>query len=223
MVNILLGVTGSVAAIKTKELAENLLKIQLSQDQKSNSSGSKRVRVKLVLTQHAQYFTSSSTNTNDLQDWANSFHDPEGEEGGDDNDSPIQLYFDKDEWTHPLPFYQRGDKVLHVELRKWADIFLIAPLDANTLAKMANGLADNLISCILRCWDPSTPLILCPAMNTYMWNHPVTRGQLDGIKGWGFDVLIVEPVEKVLACGDFGRGAMQSVEEIVKIVKEKIA
>lgn len=222
-VNILLGVTGSVAAIKTKELAETLLRMQLlhPQDQSNSSSSSKRVQVKLVMTEHAQYFTSSSTNDNDLEDWAKSFHNPEG---GDGDDCPIQLFFDKDEWSNQnsLGFYQRGDKVLHIELRKWADIFVIAPLDANTLAKMANGLADNLISCILRCWDPTTPLILCPAMNTLMWNHPVTIGQLGGIKSWGFDVTIVKPVEKLLACGDFGTGAMESVEEIVKIVKEKL-
>lgn len=57
---------------------------------------------------------------------------------------------DDHEWSS---WSQRGDPVLHIELRKWADICLIAPLSANTLAKIANGLADNLLTSTLRAWD----------------------------------------------------------------------
>ncbi len=53
-----------------------------------------------------------------------------------------------------------GDPVLHIELRRWADVLLVAPLSANTLAKMANGLADNLLTCVVRAWDFSKPLLV---------------------------------------------------------------
>lgn len=70
---------------------------------------------------------------------------------------------DEDEWAgyHNL----RTDKVLHIELRKWADVCLVAPCSANTLAKTATGLSDNLSSCILRAWDFTKPVIVAPAMN----------------------------------------------------------
>lgn len=53
-----------------------------------------------------------------------------------------------------------GDPVLHIELRRWADIFVIAPLSANTLAKMANGMCDNLLTCIVRAWDFKNKLLV---------------------------------------------------------------
>src|SRR5205085_5895604 len=74
--------------------------------------------------------------------------------------------------------YQRDDEVLHIELRRWAELFLIAPLDANTLAKLATGLADNCLTCVWRAWDPSRPVVLAPAMNTLMWEHPLTARHL---------------------------------------------
>lgn len=68
-----------------------------------------------------------------------------------------------------------GDEVLHVELRRWADAYLIAPLSANTLGKLANGLCDNMVTCTARAWDPANkPLVVAPAMNTFMWDHPLT-------------------------------------------------
>jgi phosphopantothenoylcysteine synthetase/decarboxylase len=72
-----------------------------------------------------------------------------------------------------------GDPVLHIELRKWADAFLIVPLDANTLAKAAVGLCDNLVSSVIRAWDSKDkPLLVAPAMNTVMWEHSLTQEQL---------------------------------------------
>jgi len=71
-------------------------------------------------------------------------------------------------------FIDRGDDVLHIELRRWADLFVIAPLDANTLGKLAAGLADNCLTCVWRAWDPERPAVLAPAMNTLMWRHPAT-------------------------------------------------
>lgn len=111
-----------------------------------------------------------------------------------------------------------GKPILHIELRKWADAILIAPLSANTLAKLYNGLADNLVTCTMRAWDYQKCVIVCPAMNTQMWNHPLTRKQLDGLVEWG--VRVIEPIEKTLACGDVGMGAMENVDAIYATVSD---
>ena len=128
-----------------------------------------------------------------------------------------------------------GDPVLHIELRDWADALVIAPLSAHTLAKLANGLCDDTLSCVVRAWDfghglrPGKPLILAPAMNTAMWQHPLTLPQLKTIQqfwnnggGGGGDapsgVIVVQPQVKTLACGELGIGALASVEEIVASV-----
>ncbi|XP_066167235.1 phosphopantothenoylcysteine decarboxylase isoform X1 [Oryza sativa Japonica Group] len=92
--------------------------------------------------------------------------------------SNIILYTDDDEWS---TWKKIGDEVLHIELRKWADIMVIAPLSANTLAKIAGGLCDNLLTCIVRAWDYSKPLFVAPAMNTFMWNNPFTSRHLETI------------------------------------------
>ena len=108
------------------------------------------------------------------------------------------------------------------QLRKWADIFVIAPLDANTMAKMASGICDNLLvnhlhfqhvsnndlvpkkiqTCVVRAWDPKCPLVYSPAMNTFMWNHPLTSSHIATLKQYGY--RLVPPVSKLLACGDEG-------------------
>lgn len=130
----------------------------------------------------------------------------------------IPLLRNKDEWGGME--YAEGAPILHIELRKWADIFLIAPLSANTLAKLAIGLADNLLTSVARAWDPQKPLILAPAMNTLMWKHPATNEHLERLKGWYPRLRLVMPVEKELACGDIGVGAMAHIDEIVRIVSE---
>lgn len=86
-----------------------------------------------------------------------------------------QVLSDTVEWA---AWQGRGDPVLHIDLAKWADLFLIAPLDANTLGKLASGICDNILTCVARAWDPKKPLLFCPAMNTRMWEHPVTAPQV---------------------------------------------
>lgn len=108
--------------------------------------------------------------------------------------------------------------VLHVELARWADILLFAPLSANSLAKLALGLCDNLVTLLARCWPVgSKPLLLAPAMNTMMWEHPVTRGQLATLEAFG--ARVIPPVVKLLACGDRGVGAMSPVDAVVESVQ----
>jgi len=149
-----------------------------------------QINVRVVVTEHAKHFFN-------------------------DKDIPMdaQLFIDSDEWA---VWNKRGDPVLHIELSKWADIFLIAPLDANTLAKIANGLCDNLLTCTARAWDISKPLIFCPAMNTKMYEHPLTATQIDVLTSWGYHHIPV--IEKTLICGDKGAGAMAEVDTIVDIV-----
>lgn len=125
-----------------------------------------------------------------------------------------QVYTDRDEWSQ---WSQLSDAVLHIELRKWADIFVIAPMSANTLAKLANGLCDNLLTCVARAWPlqciHTKPLIVAPAMNTCMWRHPVTTSHINALTAFG--ISIINPISKTLACGDIGIGAMEEVSNIV--------
>jgi phosphopantothenoylcysteine decarboxylase len=115
----------------------------------------------------------------------------------------VKLYTDEDEWSS---WSRIGDNVLHIELRKWADAMLIAPLSANTLAKVAGGLCDNLLTCIVRAWDFSKPMFVAPAMNTFMWTSPFTLRHLTALEDLG--VVVIPPISKKLACGDTGNGAM---------------
>jgi phosphopantothenoylcysteine decarboxylase len=154
------------------------------------------------------------------------------------------VILDEDEWpgSERGKRYERDDPVLHIELRRWADLFLIAPLDANTLAKLTTGLADNCLTCVWRAWDPTRPVVLAPAMNTLMWEHPLTirhlrqlaadagashlpedllvEDLLDSINQRCPKLHIVPPVSKRLACGDVGVGAMAEVNEIVRSISE---
>jgi phosphopantothenoylcysteine decarboxylase len=211
MTKVLLGVTGSVAAIRSPLLYEAL-----------RQAGHE---VKVIATQAALYF-----------------FDPAALDPQKSVRNPAVIILDEDEWPGRSQGerYQRDDPVLHIELRRWADLLLIAPLDANTLAKLANGLSDNCLTCVCRAWDPSRPAILAPAMNTLMWEHPLTRrhlAQLAADQGEGsvpeglkLDELVtwinehcrklclVGPQNKRLACGDTGVGAMAEVGELVEAV-----
>ncbi|KAG7245381.1 hypothetical protein INR49_010831 [Caranx melampygus] len=113
---------------------------------------------------------------------------------------------------------QRSDPVLHIELRRWADLFVIAPLDANTLGKIASGICDNLLTSVVRAWDTSRPLLFCPAMNTAMWQHPITAEQVSKLKEFGY--VEIPCIAKVLVCGDEGKGAMAEVSTIVSVVRQ---
>ncbi|XP_046441671.1 phosphopantothenoylcysteine decarboxylase-like [Daphnia pulex] len=121
-----------------------------------------------------------------------------------------KVWVDDDEWNL---WKERGDPVLHIDLRKWADILVVAPLDANSLAKIAQGICDNLLTCTVRAWDLKKPLLFCPAMNTYMWNHPLTAEHILKLKSFGY--IEIPCVSKTLVCGDSGVGAMAEVKTIV--------
>ncbi|KAM3686723.1 hypothetical protein ACJW31_10G024000 [Castanea mollissima] len=125
----------------------------------------------------------------------------------------VLLYTEDDEWSS---WKKIGDNVLHIELHRWADIMVIAPLSANTLGKIAGGLYDNLLTCIVRAWDYSRPLFVAPDMNTFMWNNPLTE-HLMLIDELG--ISFIPPVTKRLACRDYGNGAMAEPSVIYSTVR----
>lgn len=123
---------------------------------------------------------------------------------------------DKDEFYDNYS-YHKDDKVLHIELREWADCFLIAPCSLNTMAKMANGICDNLLTSIFRSWDFTKPIYVSPCANTKMWLHPITKSHLDTFKQW--KVNVIYPTVKKLACGEYGVGALADLDTIVNITE----
>ncbi len=104
----------------------------------------------------------------------------------------------------------------HVALGRWADVFLIAPLSCNTLAKMANGLCDNLL--MASYLSATCPVVVAPAMDEDMWVHPSTKRNIDLIESFGNKIISVNSGE--LASGLFGEGRMAEPEEIITYLTE---
>ncbi len=100
----------------------------------------------------------------------------------------------------------------HISLAECADLVLVAPATANTIAKMRYGLADNLLAATLLA--TKAPIIVAPAMNTGMWDSPVTQENIATLKARG--VTVVEPGDGELACGVSGKGRMMDPAEIFK-------
>jgi phosphopantothenoylcysteine decarboxylase / phosphopantothenate---cysteine ligase len=109
-----------------------------------------------------------------------------------------------------------GEWNSHVNLGLWADLFLIAPATANSLAKMANGIADNLL--LTSYLSARCPVFVAPSMDTDMLNHPATIINIETLKAFGNKVL--EPSAGDLASGLTGKGRMAEPEEIVKEIKD---
>ncbi|CAD8089485.1 unnamed protein product [Paramecium sonneborni] len=129
----------------------------------------------------------------------------------------VEHFTDEDEFK---TWKQRNDPVLHIELRKWADCFLIAPLSANTMAKIVNGLCDNLLTNVARAWDYKKLMILAPAMNTMMYDNPITGKQIKKLQKMG--AFIIDSICKTLICGDIGKGAMEETNKISCIVYQQL-
>ena len=127
----------------------------------------------------------------------------------------VKVWTEADEWPHAS--YEKGEDVLHIKLRDWADVLLIAPLTANTLAKMASGMGDNLLTCVVLAWSGGKPMIVAPAMNTQMWINPLVENNIEAIEA-AYNAIIVQPIAKKLACGDEGVGAMANIKDIIEVV-----
>ncbi|KAG2526750.1 hypothetical protein JM16_003707 [Phytophthora kernoviae] len=195
---VLLCASGSVATVKVPEIAVRL---------------SETTEVCVVLTKSADFFLQRAKDYNATA-WKTfdaAIKLSENEPGY------ILVVRDEDEWQ---AWNVVGDSVRHIELKDWADVMVLAPMSANTLGKLANGLADNLLTCIARAWIMSKPFIFAPAMNTDMWNHPITAKQLSILAELGYKM--VPPVEKKLACGVVGNGGLATVDGIVTFVQEQL-
>ena len=204
--HILLASSGSVATIKLPLIAKALA-------QHPN------VSIRVVLTKSAgEFLQGQSAEQPQLQE----LQQIAGVDG---------IYHDEDEWSKP---WVRGDSILHIELRRWAHVLLLAPLSANSLAKMVNGVSDGLLLSVIRAWDTTglvdgrkKTIFVAPAMNTAMWRHPITSKQMkvlekewgEGNDGW---VSVLRPMEKELACGDVGDGAMMDWREIVRHLQDRL-
>lgn len=193
--NILCGVTGSIAAILIRKMYAIY------------SDGGKN-NVKFVLTESAHKIL----NGYDCEkDWFDG----------------ISNYSDKDEWRE----FSEKQTVLHIDLVKWADCFVIAPCTVNTLAKFAHGQSDNLLTCCFMAWDFSDihkKCIIVPAANTYMYKNQLTSDNIerigslshigvvdvDGKESVNNTVSFVFPVVKELFCKDVGEGAMANIQDI---------
>lgn len=117
---------------------------------------------------------------------------------------------DGDEWGNT-------QRVIHIELAKWCDLMLIAPLSANTMAKIANGICDNLLTSTVRALGKK-PLLVAPAMNTAMWENGLTETHLSEINKF-YNLSIINPVAKRLADGDEGMGGLADDDAIIKAIK----
>ena len=106
----------------------------------------------------------------------------------------------------------------HIRLPEWADLFLIAPATANFLGKAANGIADDLLSTTFSAAgagpEAACPVVVCPAMNTRMWQHPATQSNVQRLLEWGCQVI--PPISGRLACTDQGDGRMPEPDEILQ-------
>lgn len=178
--NLLLGVTGSVAATLTPKLTRELLALDV------------HVELKIISTERGLYFFDRESVS-----------------------ALAPVLTDKDEW--PESGYSKGSPVPHIDLGDWADLLLIAPLTADTLSDMAHGKADKFLTSTVLAWPREKPLVIAPAMNTRMWENPVTQRNLQTMLEV-YQTTIIKPIEGKLACGVTGVGAMARIETIVMSV-----
>jgi phosphopantothenoylcysteine synthetase/decarboxylase len=170
--NIVLGVTGSIAAHKAVDLASLLAK--------------QNCAVRVVMTADALKFVTP------LPFKTLSRHAV-----------VTDLYDEEDGW-----------KPTHITLADEADLLLVAPATANFIAKMTHGHADDALSCIALALNPEAKVLLAPAMNGKMWQHPATQQNVTTLKERG--VYFVGPDAGLLSCGYEGLGRLESVEDIVE-------
>ena len=165
--NILLGITGGIAAYKVQELIRMY---------KRNGAN-----VKVIVTENALNFVTKLT----LQTLSN---------------NPVYVKQFETESLSPE----------HISLCDWADIFVIAPISANTISKIANGICDNLLTSIVCAFTKH--VILAPAMNCEMWANDIIQSNLKKLERKGYKIL--EPEIGFLACGTQGAGRLCNIEKI---------
>jgi phosphopantothenoylcysteine decarboxylase/phosphopantothenate--cysteine ligase len=175
--NVLLGVTGSIAAYKSADLARALIK-----------AGH---RVRVVFTRGALEFVKP-----ELFRYLGAEH----------------TYLPTDDFNAATP------GVPHVELGKWADVLALAPLSANTMARLVSGQCDDFLTSIFLAWRQNRPVLIFPAMNTMMWEHPFTREHVAKLNSLPF-VRVIDPAAGLLACGDIGSGKLMDVDAMSELIE----
>lgn len=177
--NVVLGVTGSIAAHRAIEVASQLVKAGCT--------------VRVVMTPDAQRFVTALPFKTLSR-------------------GPVitDLYDEEEGW-----------KPSHIRVADEAELMLVAPATANTLAKLAHGLADDALGCVALALNPGVPLLVAPAMNGKMWMHPATQHNVGLLKARGVEIL--GPDSGMLSCGYEGLGRMLSVESVVGRVLEILA
>lgn len=109
-------------------------------------------------------------------------------------------------------------EIEHVSLADKADLILVAPATANVIAKIAAGICDDLLTCVISA--TKAPVLFAPAMNTNMYQNKITQGNIEKLKSLGYK--FIEPRSGKLACGKTGIGCLAEVDEIKKFVKKNL-
>jgi phosphopantothenoylcysteine decarboxylase / phosphopantothenate---cysteine ligase len=175
--NVVIGVTGGIAAYKTVYLVSMLKKLG--------------VNVDVIMTKNAREFVTPLTFETISQ-------------------NPV---------TTDTFQRERSWEVEHIALARKADLFVIAPATANLIAKMAHGIADDMLTTTLLATE--APILLAPAMNTVMWKAKATQENVRMLKERG--VLVIMPDSGLLACGEVGEGRMAEPEHIVEEIQRILA
>ncbi|KAK3685858.1 flavoprotein [Podospora appendiculata] len=239
--HLLLAASGSVATIKSKSDSpvtprEVGLRIPVILEALAKYEG--KLSIRIILTSSARRFLNGQSEEQPTVSQLLHFPNVDA------------VYDDAAEWgPHP---WRRGASILHIELRRWADIMVVAPLSANTLAKVVNGMSDNLCPYIRHprmghrqqhIDNKKKLIVVAPAMNSAMWRHPVTAKQMRVlVEDWGVNepvtsngdgagvaaletsgwFQVLTPISKTLACGDTGDGAMASVDTICETIEARL-
>lgn len=115
-------------------------------------------------------------------------------------------------------FHAATPGVPHVDLGKWAQAMAIAPLSANTLAKLSSGQCQDFLGSIFLAWRQDRPVLLFPAMNTMMWQHAFTQDHVARLNKLKF-ARVVDPAAGLLACGDEGQGKLMDVDAMADVIE----
>ena len=113
-----------------------------------------------------------------------------------------------------------GEYMNHIHLIRWADLAIVCPATANTLAKMAAGIGDDLLTTLFLAHDFKKPYLIAPAMNTQMMIHPATQNAMTRLREWGVEIL--NAGSGSLACGEFGEGRLPEPDDILREIKNKL-
>lgn len=108
----------------------------------------------------------------------------------------------------------------HIHLARWADLIIVCPATANTINKMAHGIADDLVNTLFLAHDFTKPFLVAPAMNTAMYQHPITQKSLKLLESLGVVVLPTDAGN--LACGEVGAGRLLEPDKILKVIEENL-